>query len=1170
MKKLTSAVVASSLVFGAVSTALAAPAADEVNTAFARLSHYNVVQGIALPDGTVTPGLDQTLTRAQLLTIVVRAFGQEENGKLLRGATTGYSDVDGNADAEWATGYIFVGQRLAAQKGITIGLPGNLFAPAKNVSKIEALAFIMKFLGIEVGSGDTWVADTIANAKAAGLLTDADVQKYLDNPGADASRGDAFALMDNIFLTYNKLEGGKTVYTTYVDENAPELHVDAPALTTDKETITITGHTVDAAELYLGSEKIAVNEDGSFSVEVALNVGENAIAFTAVDLAGNPTEATYTVTRNPGAAAKITASLASSIEAGTTAELEYEITDANGVVLEIPASELTVTVGGNIGTYADGAFTASEKAGTGTVTVSYGDLTPATIDVTVSAGPLAKLLVDKASVAKGETIKLTPADQYGNAIASGVSYTWEGTGIAVTNAGVVYTSAPGKYNVTATAGEATAAVSVGVYNAAASAIQVSTADSIVANGSSRVKVTLNAADEFGNTVGNYASQLTLGGTLVTFYADETSSTPITTVTPKDGVATVYAVVATAMSGEQVTITAHQTSASTIKGEAKLSAVAPVASNLKVTTGSKTMAANQSTTESFAVKVVDQAGVEVVGVYTVTAEVTGPAKLSTSKTAFYSKASGSAATPASFTVSNAEFVGAEGTITGTFTVEGIGSATASISHVIAGNPAKLALVTDKETLASESGAKFKYTVELQDRNGVALAAPALTNLTISMPDDYEGKFRVLAADGTTVVTPAQDGTWTVSLASGAKTADFYVEVFGKYTGNVAVAVKGTVSGVEVTGSKTVSVTTGTAKGVALDRDGVVYAPVAAPTATFTASMADHFGNTVAAADVELSVYAVEGSSAANITVNGKNATAADPLLVKTNAEGKAVLELVARPYSNHTYNLVVSYTKDSVTTTDTVSLGITNQVAASLTTKIYKAVPNTATFFQPNTVKAGEEFYMVVSAKDNYGGPIDLTGLKLTAPAGTISLDGTTLANETAIGSASFNAYNAQGTPAGLNLQSGDHWIKVYGGKAGIASLGAKYEALQTALTTSANVAVQAGALNKIVANGGKAIEVKGISTVHGPYTLSLVDAFGNTVPLTVNTSITASAPAAVSFRTEAGGATVTSFTTNSTTAFYFVATAAGNHTATFSTSVDTDGNGTPETYSGTATLTVTQ
>jgi hypothetical protein len=919
-----------------------------------------------------------------------------------------------------------------------------------------------------------------------------------------------------------------------------------------------------------------------------------------MDMVGNTDTETLSVTRNPGAAAKITASMPAEVVAGQTVDVAIQVTDANGTVLEVAASDLTVTVAGSVGTYADGKFTAAEKAGAGTVTVQYGSLPPATVNVKVVAGPLAQILADKTSVAKGQNIKLTPADKYGNPIASGVKYSWTGDGIAITEGGVVYTAASGKYEITATAGEASAKTTVGVYGTA-TALQIKTPETIVANDATLKEISIVAIDDYKNPVGSYTDkEIVVDATGLTFYKDAEGDTPATTNTSgkvvlktnDEGVAKAWVKVSTAMAGEDVTIAAEQV-ADKLKGETTFTAVVPVATAVKVKSAPTYFAANDSSTSSaISVAVVDQEGERIDGIYEVTATATGPAELDQTS-ANYQK-SGSTYTDASFTLNNAKSVGVEGTITLTFTVEGVGSATATVKHVIAGNPAKLAVIADEDTkkatadsTTGDADDPFVFTVEVQDRNGVPVAFAGNQTIKISLPSDYRDNLAVMDESGNLVPTSgtttstvmswnATDKTWDLALSAGTKSAKFKVgPLKGKsYVGDIAISTKLSFTDgktVTISGSKTVSLTPGPVKEAKLERSAVK-ASVASPKVTFTAKLVDSFGNTVKEEGVELEAYAAKGTDTANVTINGKKATPAEPITVKTGADGKVALEVVAKPYSGESYTIGVRYNPDDVDTLaySTATLSIENAVVAGVSVKAIKYVASSNSYVSANTVKAGEHFWLVATLTDNFDGVLadaivkeisDNQKLALVAKADTVAKSDGTKLDDAGI-EATFFTNNA---PTGYddgNSNKGKLFLELVAVKSGVISAGATYSEVEKTLTSNANISVSPGtpsnvAIKEATYNStttANEITVTGAGKAHGPYTLSVVDDWGNVVGLTADAKIdvksvtfngtTEDAGSRLSFRQTETGLTKTTFTTRSSTNLFFVPTVTGTYYVT--------------------------
>lgn len=187
MKKLTSAIVASSLVLGLVSTA-GATTPDKVQSAADRMFKLALINGVT--PGAVPPdlALNANLTRAQLVTILVRAFGQENNAKFLNGAAS-FPDA---ANHPWASGYIAMAKQIIAQRSAgreIVGMPDGNFNPDGNVTAAEAVAFLMKFTGAPADTTLAWPDSYIQGALNAGLITaeDKDVLLGIKNAPATAA-----------------------------------------------------------------------------------------------------------------------------------------------------------------------------------------------------------------------------------------------------------------------------------------------------------------------------------------------------------------------------------------------------------------------------------------------------------------------------------------------------------------------------------------------------------------------------------------------------------------------------------------------------------------------------------------------------------------------------------------------------------------------------------------------------------------------------------------------------------------------------------------------------------------------------------------------------------------------------------------------------------------------
>lgn len=89
-------------------------------------------------------------------------------------------------------------------------------------------------------------------------------------------------------------------YAILFDNKKPKLEISEPKEGTSVQgntnrNITIKGTTDPDTKVYINDRLIFVNDDGTFSTTHRLDVGDNGIAFKAIDQAGNQTETKVTV-----------------------------------------------------------------------------------------------------------------------------------------------------------------------------------------------------------------------------------------------------------------------------------------------------------------------------------------------------------------------------------------------------------------------------------------------------------------------------------------------------------------------------------------------------------------------------------------------------------------------------------------------------------------------------------------------------------------------------------------------------------------------------------------------------------------------------------------------------------------------------------------------------------
>jgi adhesin/invasin len=910
MKKLTSALVASSLVFGLVGTAFANYSAQNVTRAATRMQTLGLIQGERQPDGSLDLVLNQTLTRAQLVTVIVRAWGQAETAKLLVGADS-FPDAKNHP---WASGEIALAKNIAAQNGFTLGYPDGTFKPEGTVTAAEAVALTNKFLGITPTAGLAWPMGDIQAALNAGIITADDRNTLAALPNIEANRGLAFYLADRAFSTY-KLPNGKTVYTTYVDTTPPVVTVDSYTASTDKASITLTGTASGHSVLHVGftgADVVTVAADGTWSATVALKAGENDIWVHALDVAGNATEVKgVKVTRVAGAVASIEATIADTMKAGAVADLVVVAKDSIGTEVKDPSIE--VTVEGNIGSYdaATGKFTAATAPATGKIMIKSGEIMT-DVAVSVVAGDLVSLAITSTpattNVSAGTPLKMSAngVDAYGNTVAvSGV--TWSATNGIIDSMGNFAATTSGTATVTATAGDISKAATITVFSAA-SKLAIANTKSLIANGSSTDTITVTVQDASGFTVSSYNENVTLAvvGNTTTLSINTTGSTFADTHTAKavNGVATFT------LKADGPALTANatgrlQATSGSLTGALKdITLLKPDLTSFVVTVDTSKIEANPAASAVIKVQAKDQDNVSTTatGSYTLTVASSDTTVLTVAGGANVAYANGFAgASSQNFTVNGTSVPGTASIVV---TVKDANSntiaipvTTTSVSTAIAGAGATIQLIDGTISfVATDAATKtFKlavldaagtvltqaspvYTITVKDAAGADKAAlftidqsaPAVSgvkSVTIvpSVSNSNAGTFTLgissaglAAASGAVTVTPAAGNSITMAVDNGTIAADAVSKVV--LTAKVVDARNNPVA---FNGNVTVKRTSGTS--VALPSSVTVAAVNGVATFTLSATAAIGTSNFNVEADIN-GDGTVQASGNADVAVN----------------------------------------------------------------------------------------------------------------------------------------------------------------------------------------------------------------------------------------------------------------------------------------------------------------
>jgi hypothetical protein len=1073
LKKWTSGLVATSVALGLVPAANAGTSIQA--DVAARMNRLGIVQGVGvLPNGQPDFNLDGPITRAQLVTTIVRSFGLELAAQASQGAPS-FADVPAG---EWYSGYVAVAKSLAANKGIAIGRSETVFDPNAPVTKAEALVFVMKFLGYNAsGSGANWYEPWLDLARSAGIITASDRMAYLPNPAQGATRGEAFVLLD---LGYRAkvLTGGSSLYTQYVDRVAPAISIVQPPTATTQASITVTGSVSDNK----GIQTVTLNgipvtvTNGSFRETINLNPGFNQFVLEATDLAGNVQTQMISITRAEAEAATIEAA-DMTVGAGQTVPVNAVVKDANGSV--IPNVSLNAT--STLGTFANGQFTAGSALGSGKLLLQVGSVTKE-INVTVAAGPVAQVL--PATVGPGGVVKLQATDAFGNPVTSGLTWTLAPgqSGAAISADGTFTGFTAGKYTVIASQAGGSAFGQVGVYGMT-TALEVTAPDQVVGNDTTPYKVTVTAVDANGIATPNFDGIISLSAPFGTF----------TPVMAQNGMATFEFTASSALIGERVNIKASATSGGlSVEGSATVDVSDQVATTIQVEPAAAFLTSNStSTLLDVTVQVVDQAGAPMrEGEFPLTVTLSGPATFEDGTTK-QSISWNSFTDPLQIKPTE---VGVTGAVTISVSGPGLSPASTQVSARMAGSPKQIMLkanqtkVTANTSSADENEALY-FTAFVTDAAGVpvtpddkdmkvvieGIATGDLNKHYIAFDTNSNG--RIDAGESFESLDVA---TLTFTDVPDGKLAFWLVgEKAGTYT--VSVADAGSTTGLTASAKASYSVVAGAAHHFEGLQGSAVMVRRGAVT-PLKYQLVDSFGNPVARVGLTL---AFDPTGSNGLKLNGKTTAVS----VKTDDAGVATVNLVADTIIDTYGGVPVSIDAAATNTAngwaDTAidwDTAVSSLVVAPGSVEVSLEYDNGSGYVPlVGALPAGTPFRVVATVKDTDG--YNLSGIGSSIPVSLIVK--TTGETQTNLANVTFSDPDNDGV-----YQSSDIVITKAGAQGLRVELGNMPQAVSSSQRT---INVRAGELSgvKIAESDGTSIKMKADQPKE--LTIQLCDAYGNPV-----------------------------------------------------------------------------
>ena len=728
--------------------------------------------------------------------------------------------------------------------------------------------------------------------------------------------------------------------------------------------------------------------------------------------------------------------------------------------------------------------------------------------------PVASISITGASsestTAGSEILTVVAKNAAGTVVANPGTATWSvspTTGATINplssgNSAAFTPTTAGSYTVTATLNGQTATAKISVYGAA-TAVKLSPATaSLTADGAATDTITATVVDANGNTVANYSGTATISDTAgliattgqpsdfsSTTTGTGTSAVTTDTLTFTNGVAT-FNLGPTQTVGLTDTLTLTPP-ASTGFAPATLdvTSVAPQVTGLSVAidpTGAQDLAANSQSQTLVDISTTDAQG-NVVGSASgtyATVSLSGPGSFVSGSTPGSAVTSEVVYIPAGTSGGTTQLpvysiVGETGTVTVSATSTGLQAGSLSIPSYLVGTPASLSVKTSTGT-DSNGNSYTLYTVSVLDSNGQAVPTASGTLDIANNAAAQGGTVSVGTVSSTGTFAGSTGASTSVSITNGVAT--FAVENAGTSGTNPVTL---TLTDGTLTQTASYNFNSDVAKQlVVTPSTGTYYTVKPGQTVTFSAQVADAYGNPVAGAGVPVTFAFVQNGGFTTFPNGLTNET------VNTNANGVASVTFTVPSNASGT-PLEVSATATNLGLTDSTAVNIESATDSSA---YATSVSLTNASNSPVT--------SITDSANNTGKPI-----ATTIDASVLNAVGTAIVNPSdmlQITSSNPNvaAVTFEDMPASLGNIAGD----IITGMAGTATITVTDISNPSMPSTSFAVNVTPGQASQITYEyNGAPIPTTGLNVAaNTPVALTVVnsDAAGDPIPVTGSTPLT--------------------------------------------------------------------
>ena len=676
------------------------------------------------------------------------------------------------------------------------------------------------------------------------------------------------------------------------------------------------------------------------------------------------------------------------------------------------------------------------------------------------------------------------------AVVSGAAVTYAvNSSQALISGSTFVASSPGKYTITATyqasGASVTGTAQIAVYGTPA-LLKIVTPSQIAANGYSQYTVTVDILDQNGNIVANdSADQVTLA---VTGGGGGLFVNP-GTATAVNGVAT-FTITAGSLPGASTTLTATDANipGTGRQAAATLTSAMQSAASLSISAPQYISANISGTTEVVKIQVLDQSGEPMLyGVYPFTVNITGPGTFaggSTSAESLVYSGNGQSGSSAPYaTVTIQDIQGETGAITLTASGNGLASASATVTAVIAGVPASLALYPPATTSVTQATAAsgVTYGIGSIDAHGypVSDSIPVLISVrnssgALATNVYVDNQPQNTALGGYLDANAMSIGSFKLTAVSASGSV-------GSYT----VQVTSPTNLLSASGTDSFQVTAGSVARVTASV-GSAYVSAQNPTTTVTVQVQDAYGNPVAQSGIPVTLSS-PSSNAYPVTISQTSGY--------TNASGQFVSTISVLPYVGQSYTIYVSATINGTAVSPspepTVSVQDTVATQIAVTALDYaRGSDSSGDDVNSSYVATSSDMVsLTIKALDQYQNPVTTNDQVTLTLGGTGSLASLRYAGGASVPQTGTNQWTVQ-------LSGGQATVDAEAWAAGQLSITAKDSSIGSGPSATVSMMIMAGNLTgfDFFSASGTDVSTSGISVqANTPVEVYLepVDAQGN-------------------------------------------------------------------------------